>query len=818
MKQSPLVGYMSGMLVLLLASTAAAQPRVRKNYTTLSAQERDTLIDAFKELKKKTGAGGYDHFVQKHLNAFTQGPMFFGGNYAHMGPAFLAWHRQYTLELEDALRAVDPVFANVTIPYWDWTKDPFPATLKAPGEAVAKDFLGGNGDAADDSKVKTGRFAHPAWVITVDPVRGPELRRLFQPLAQLPMQAHVNAALPVGNFDVTPFNRDSDITMSFRNILEGWRGPGLHNRVHVWVGNTGAARGNMNSAGSPNDPVFWFHHANIDRLWCKWQEMHPDIEHHLPIDALPPGDMRLGQTAFAHLPDLAANATPFKVINMRSLGYRYDDCEGPPVGLCCVFDIDLGFVGHVDGLTKSQCLILSEFFGLEMEWFEGKSAADDCNTNCVLDTDDIIGGASADCNANSVPDECEQDCNTNGTIDACEPPPPTDCNTNGAVDACEPDCNTNGIPDACDDVIQDCNTNVIDDACENDDCNTNGQLDVCDIADGGSLDCNQDELPDECQDCNDNGKADECDVLGGTSTDCNANNILDECELAEGTALDCNTNELSDECEAIVGLASDCDIDGVPDVCEFAFQDAEDCNTNGIPDECDGDCNTNGFADACDIAVGTSEDCDGDGVPSDCHPHFAVEDCNTNGLHDECEAGVTSSDCDGNFAPDECDVLASDCNTNGLPDGCDVLDGTTTDCDGNGVPAECEICGDLNDDDNVDGGDFAIFVSAFGRTVGEAEYNVVADLDFDSTVTFVDYQAWLCCYREFAGDGPPPLPGNAGDMNLDGHVDGDDVQRFIEVLADPDEASFVERVLADFNQDGLMDGQDVAAFVDRLVN
>jgi hypothetical protein len=33
------------------------------------------------------------------------------------------------------------------------------------------------------------------------------------------------------------------------------------NLVHRWV------NGNMVSMASPNDPVFWLHHANIDRLW-----------------------------------------------------------------------------------------------------------------------------------------------------------------------------------------------------------------------------------------------------------------------------------------------------------------------------------------------------------------------------------------------------------------------------------------------------------------------------------------------------------------------------------------------------------------------
>jgi tyrosinase len=26
---------------------------------------------------------------------------------------------------------------------------------------------------------------------------------------------------------------------------------------------------------SPNDPAFWFHHAQVDRVWAKWQENNP---------------------------------------------------------------------------------------------------------------------------------------------------------------------------------------------------------------------------------------------------------------------------------------------------------------------------------------------------------------------------------------------------------------------------------------------------------------------------------------------------------------------------------------------------------------
>lgn len=71
-------------------------------------------------------------------------------------------------------------------------------------------------------------------------------------------------------------------TASFRNILEGWASRSgdvdVHNRVHVWVG------GSMLPGTSPDDPVFFMHHCNIDRLWAQWQALHPGQNY--PVDVL----------------------------------------------------------------------------------------------------------------------------------------------------------------------------------------------------------------------------------------------------------------------------------------------------------------------------------------------------------------------------------------------------------------------------------------------------------------------------------------------------------------------------------------------------
>ncbi|MCK6485084.1 MAG: PKD domain-containing protein [Phycisphaerae bacterium] len=144
----------------------------------------------------------------------------------------------------------------------------------------------------------------------------------------------------------------------------------------------------------------------------------------------------------------------------------------------------------------------------------------DCNTNGLIDADELAAGAAPDCNTNSEIDACDiaagrsADCAPDGIPDECQPP--GDCNSNGTVDVCEPliDCNTNGTQDFCETIV---------------DCDTNGVHDACDIA-AGEADCNSDGVPDECQallDCNSNVTPDACETL----TDCNTNGVPDVCEF-----------------------------------------------------------------------------------------------------------------------------------------------------------------------------------------------------------------------------------------------------------------------------------------------
>ncbi len=131
-----------------------------------------------------------------------------------------------------------------------------------------------------------------------------------------------------------------------------------------------------------------------------------------------------------------------------------------------------------------------------------------------------------------------------------------------------------------------------------------------------------------------------------------------------------------------------------------------------IPSDPFPDCNGNGVADADDIAGPTSTDCDGNEIPDECDPN---EDCNSNFVQDICDiAGGGSDDCNNNAVPDDCDVAgatSNDCDTNTEPDECDIADCWSgsgdfpgcDDCNENGVPDECDIAGATSVDVDTDG-------------------------------------------------------------------------------------------------------------------
>ncbi|MCY9786948.1 tyrosinase family protein [Nocardiopsis sp. EMB25] len=268
---------------------------VRKNHLDMSAEEKERFIEAVLEIKR---LGIYDRFVKLHIRMNSRDYLNKDGGrrYGHINPGLMPWHRQYLLEFEKALHLVDP---TVSLPYWDWTQD-----QGTDSPLWADDFLGGTGRPGD-FQVTTGPFAHRnGWVINTSVLPdGPEdpwlegnythddrpyLVRDLGGMGRLstPEELQETLALPV--YDSPPWNHTSGYEApyeSFRNHAEGYaKFPWetelgkLHGCAHVWVG------GHMLYIGSPNDPVFFLHHAFVDKIWAMWQEEHPNVPHYLPVE------------------------------------------------------------------------------------------------------------------------------------------------------------------------------------------------------------------------------------------------------------------------------------------------------------------------------------------------------------------------------------------------------------------------------------------------------------------------------------------------------------------------------------------------------
>jgi tyrosinase len=192
----------------------------REDQSKLTKHERERFLCAYLTLAAN---GTLGQFVKIHGET----------HYQHGTERFLPWHRVFLLLLEQALQSVHP---DVTIPYWDWTKavsQTFPAWLASVTPTVPM--------PAPMSPITVIRSPGPSsWLATI--------------------ASSTPAVMAMGTFS------------SFTGGLEG-----IHGAVHVWVGGTMSW-----IPTAPADPIFWMHHANIDRLWSVWQAAHPGLNPNLP--------------------------------------------------------------------------------------------------------------------------------------------------------------------------------------------------------------------------------------------------------------------------------------------------------------------------------------------------------------------------------------------------------------------------------------------------------------------------------------------------------------------------------------------------------
>lgn len=256
--------------------------KVRKNAASMSEQEVDAFLEAILRLKAKSASPAsdisvYDQFAALHgavMAVQTPRSGTDGINFAHGNIGFLPWHRQYLNAFEAALQAEVP---EVTIPYWDWSDE-----LSAIERVFTPNFLGylnwGNPRPLCDGVLQ---FDVPAdrrpdwWPEALAGFRVNELLEedLGTGLSRGSVERTWPPREPLLNLLVEfGANRDSSADphplWTFWEILEQGlpQLPQTHNAGHRFIG------GHMGGAFSPNDPIFWLHHANVDRLWDLWQQ------------------------------------------------------------------------------------------------------------------------------------------------------------------------------------------------------------------------------------------------------------------------------------------------------------------------------------------------------------------------------------------------------------------------------------------------------------------------------------------------------------------------------------------------------------------
>ncbi|KAF7302077.1 Di-copper centre-containing protein [Mycena indigotica] len=281
-----------------LVHAICIQPAVRKEWRTLSWSERADWIRSVKCLANlphddalapsvppsisnivpvNTSSSYYDDFVYLHMDLNTK---------IHFTGLFLPWHRWYVAVYERALK--EKCGYKGTSPYWDWVqdyRDVFSSTMFT--DPDPESGLGGWGDPANDVSVPDGGFSNTSTFRLAYP--SPHtLRRNFtlKPFLGNPFLSESQQQL-YGNTSFTPAERDKLVNgfvgdfKGFQTYLEGFNGS--HGAIHLMVGgDLGGicpASAPPDCVGGPtfsaNEPLFWMHHAMVDKLWYDWQHASP---------------------------------------------------------------------------------------------------------------------------------------------------------------------------------------------------------------------------------------------------------------------------------------------------------------------------------------------------------------------------------------------------------------------------------------------------------------------------------------------------------------------------------------------------------------
>ncbi|KAH3774105.1 hypothetical protein DPMN_175477 [Dreissena polymorpha] len=210
-------------------------PKLRKEIRMMSDDEINLLFQAINLAKKNTtiAPNKYDAMAEMHTGITSIA--------AHGGCNFHGWHRVYIYMFENSLREEGPQFADLTIPYWDSRLDYYMGDNPTTTALFSDRLLGSCTGEAKGGLMGTGWESSTGAITRNCGTDGPLLN-----------DDMVN--------NITKHTRLEQICGESSEIDHDWEFH--HNGIHRWIDGQMAIL-----ASAVYDPVFWFHHTFVDKVW-----------------------------------------------------------------------------------------------------------------------------------------------------------------------------------------------------------------------------------------------------------------------------------------------------------------------------------------------------------------------------------------------------------------------------------------------------------------------------------------------------------------------------------------------------------------------
>lgn len=270
-RRAALAGGAASVLVAAGAARAQAGVRIRKGAGGLTASSDDVMAfgEAVRLMKGRNDGLSWARQTRIHHREAQ-----------HNNSLFLPWHRQQLLHLERIVARLTG-HDGFAMPYWDWQEHRFLPAWVTDGDSPLYERNRARG-------VETLDFAAARW-------------------AESPYTAKL------ASDDFTAFCGKQPEGMG---MVEGYG----HNHIHQLIG--GAMRHPRTSA---QDPMFWLHHSNVDRVWATWHANRGK-------DLYPPEWTAMTVTGFVDAEGREVGELPVGgTLETRPLGYGYDRLYPFPV-------------------------------------------------------------------------------------------------------------------------------------------------------------------------------------------------------------------------------------------------------------------------------------------------------------------------------------------------------------------------------------------------------------------------------------------------------------------------------------------------------